>query len=509
MQPTIQLPRGRPKKRPVEETTPLPEVQTKPVANVKTVKNARTRSGRITRPPKHIEKDFEKIVIKDEKFTSDVTTTEFQPLKTNNKNANEQPLLELVHPKKKRILPPEHRCPTCDKMYLGRKRMQRHFEKYPDHGPPDINDKKDDSETWKYLVDVALRCNIGQKALKFCAELTNIIKNARTLSKFLFRPTSKDKEDFYMDDVLANALGLKPGAYSLNEKELTKDLSIYAYLDMNYFDEDHPKESIIKTEDKNPNAINKGACADNAIYTHKHDFANEIGKSYSQTSNVTREVDNSLLELLEMNNIKEDKSGIMENYNYNVKTTTIKATNNQNLMDPIMFTSNDTSLSNDKSTGSDDKLLDTQNIASNTHHAFNNHHIIDFMDLNSSDTLNKSNIGNILDTDMISTFHESTNKEQLKTHISQDVQNDSVQKDSLSTQMGLQSTLLPDELILPDVDAGHVTNILDTSTSSDDIMNVDQFVNERFKNITESVIDLPNTTGLSLDSLDLFQFHGT
>ncbi|KAJ8916163.1 hypothetical protein NQ315_016302 [Exocentrus adspersus] len=63
-----------------------------------------------------------------------------------------------------------------------------------------------------------------------------------------------------------------------------------------------------------------------------------------------------------------------------------------------------------------------------------------------------------------------------------------------------------DELILSSVDSN--TNLLDNSTSSDELMNVDQFVNERFKKITEPEMEI-NASSLNLDlpSLDLFQFH--
>ncbi|KAF5287554.1 hypothetical protein FQA39_LY15883 [Lamprigera yunnana] len=51
------------------------------------------------------------------------------------------------------------------------------------------------------------------------------------------------------------------------------------------------------------------------------------------------------------------------------------------------------------------------------------------------------------------------------------------------------------------------TIMLDNSASSDEIMNVDQFVNERLKNLTQSDLELPNNLNLDLPSLDLFQFH--
>lgn len=63
-----------------------------------------------------------------------------------------------------------------------------------------------------------------------------------------------------------------------------------------------------------------------------------------------------------------------------------------------------------------------------------------------------------------------------------------------------------DDLMLPTVDSGGA--LLDNSTSSDEVMNVDQFVNERFKKITEPDLDMSSgSLNLDLPPLDLFQFH--
>lgn len=65
-----------------------------------------------------------------------------------------------------------------------------------------------------------------------------------------------------------------------------------------------------------------------------------------------------------------------------------------------------------------------------------------------------------------------------------------------------------DDLILPVMDNTNVSQLLDTTTSSDEAINVDQFVSERLKTIiTESDIDL-STPALTLDlpTLDLYQF---
>lgn len=67
-----------------------------------------------------------------------------------------------------------------------------------------------------------------------------------------------------------------------------------------------------------------------------------------------------------------------------------------------------------------------------------------------------------------------------------------------------------DELIMHNVDEAHVGSLLDNSMGSDEVMNVDQFVNERLKNLTESDLQLPNSSlNLDLPCLEMFQFHTT
>lgn len=65
-----------------------------------------------------------------------------------------------------------------------------------------------------------------------------------------------------------------------------------------------------------------------------------------------------------------------------------------------------------------------------------------------------------------------------------------------------------DDLILSGVDTTNVSHLLDNSGSSNDAINVDDFVNERLKTINGPDIDLSSSAlGLDLPSLDLFHFH--
>ncbi|KRT78585.1 hypothetical protein AMK59_8117, partial [Oryctes borbonicus] len=163
------LTRGRPKKRLKQNNSS----ETKTVVEVeetsKVVKQARTRSGRITKPPKHIEKDFKKIDISDNSKLdlTDLKTSEFEPLRTN-ETPSEEPLRILEqHHKRKRNIPPRFRCPTCNKAYLGRIKMVNHFQKHPDHRSDTIQDFINHT-TWNFLILTSQKHKLGSKGIKFC-----------------------------------------------------------------------------------------------------------------------------------------------------------------------------------------------------------------------------------------------------------------------------------------------------------------------------------------------------
>lgn len=283
-----------------------------------------------------------------------------------NEKQNSQ-LLQLQVHRKKRIISGQYRCSTCSKAYLGQLRLLKHFQQYPDHRDRNLNQKQH-SSTWKYLIETAMKSSSGSKAKTFCDELSLLIQNARILAKYLFK-LSQDENAFQVDDMLANALGINSGKYTLNENDLCKDVTLFTYLDMNYFDE---------------------------TYLNGHD-----GKSA---------------------NVAIDEQ-------------------------------------------SKESKVNTQN---------------------AEDAMEKDVTNRIVLND--------NKKEKVATK---------------KMHYDLQHPLLSDVdgLIIPEDSS---QNILDTSSSSDDIMNVDQFVNERFKKLTEPEIEIPNTSlNLDLPSMELFQFHGT
>ncbi|XP_058808370.1 uncharacterized protein LOC131673977 [Phymastichus coffea] len=105
---------------------------------------ARTRSGRLSRPPRHMVRDYKHLHHLD--FTQpdlDDSDGGYSDYNTNGSGKTEEEdgsqrtelLAGLEMPKRK--ISDHFRCPTCNKIYLGRTRMSRHFEMHPDHGSPD------------------------------------------------------------------------------------------------------------------------------------------------------------------------------------------------------------------------------------------------------------------------------------------------------------------------------------------------------------------------------------
>nr|CAD7603410.1 unnamed protein product [Timema genevievae] len=101
----------------------------------------RTRSGRLSRPPRHMVKDYKRLHHLDfadadlddsDGGYSDYQVSEPEEGEPEKAESKEELLEGLVIPKRK--ISSHFRCPTCQKIYLGRNRMARHFEMYPDHG---------------------------------------------------------------------------------------------------------------------------------------------------------------------------------------------------------------------------------------------------------------------------------------------------------------------------------------------------------------------------------------
>lgn len=343
---------------------------------------------------------------------------------------------ELLKPldfhQKRRNISARYRCPKCQKAYLGRSRMLKHFQDNPDHGPIPEHCKDNNFETWNFLVDITQKCSLTERGKKFCEELTNLLHNAKILAKVLFKATNDTKHSVTVDRVLGNALDLKPGDYKFNDHELHKDVTFLTLLENSKFFEDTYLNTNSYTENEN-----------------NSDSKKDITEKRSMTT------DNSCVNQI-----------ISNNSNISMNTLSNKE---------------------DENTSNSGNQITTENPFEFNH---NNHKTNDCQSKIANECQNK--------------IPEENNKpHDIDNSLS--LHNELLEESSLLNLPNLRNGV--DDLILSGVNNGHI-NLLDNSTSSDEVINVDQFVNERFKKITEPEIDLHNTSmNLDLPALDLFQFN--
>ncbi|XP_035734683.1 uncharacterized protein LOC118447189 [Vespa mandarinia] len=160
--------RGRPKKNTIRpslipsKTATVPEEEQVELKDDRKKVIARTRSGRLSRPPRHMVRDYKHLHHSDF-LQPDLDDSDggYSDYNTNNDKIEDEEspkelLTGLEVPKRK--ISDHFRCPTCNKIYLGRTRMARHFEMHPDHGSPE--------QLPPPTPDPELKQNVNQDPLK-------------------------------------------------------------------------------------------------------------------------------------------------------------------------------------------------------------------------------------------------------------------------------------------------------------------------------------------------------
>ncbi|XP_017785805.1 PREDICTED: uncharacterized protein LOC108568953 isoform X2 [Nicrophorus vespilloides] len=389
--PLVSLPRGRPRKK-VEEN-----VEPKPLTVPKIVKTTRTRSGRITRPPMHMEKDYEKIIVSDDRGLGehkDLSTVEFdtcpppKKIKRTTKENTTNPKTSK-EAKRKRLIPAQYRCTYCHKAYLDHvlseeprvKPLEKHQATKETSSCHNILSLGDE-------LDCNKKLNENNMNLHFESDIMDVLKES---NKDLFEDKEVKNHNGFVNTILDDLNEAKP----LDKRKNNYDT---VYSDNNFSFENNTKNENFEVK----------------------------------------------------SNLQFDKHG---------KEIDIFPNTIHNIL----------------STGASDENINI---------------------------LSENKIEKDVKGDVKSLYNDIMNLSQEKKELGKKGEEFDLHK------LHLLSADISDELILPDT-SGHVSNILDTSTSSDDIMNVDQFVNERFKKLTEVEEEISTANGLSLDlpALDCFNFH--
>lgn len=274
--------RGRPRKEESRRNEQkAPETIVKEVtANEHIIKIpcSRTRSGRVSRPPKHMSKFID---IKDSKLMSTVVTSDIEPVNSvlNSLSSSmeissiEQPHSEIV-PEVRKIRKNVARftCSVCKKViirqiillygityvfihfqvYLGRKKLLRHYITFPDHKTVENNSSHTQTSNssnfdinepytngghsilFDELMKIVGQSLPGDRVPTFLNEVSNFVYKLKTLKSKLLQPPTIHQPiaEYYVDKNVSKIMNLPDGQIQLNEKA---------------FDEHSPPESIDKT----------------------------------------------------------------------------------------------------------------------------------------------------------------------------------------------------------------------------------------------------------------------
>ncbi|KAL0969726.1 hypothetical protein UPYG_G00231470 [Umbra pygmaea] len=112
---------------------------------VKKAPNIKTRSGRVSRPPKHKVKDYKFIKTEDLAESHQSDSDDYSEISVEEEEGGEdgQKGTSMSYSHKRKAF----QCDTCDKAYIGHGGLSRHYRLYPTHGelksPPEGTPKED------------------------------------------------------------------------------------------------------------------------------------------------------------------------------------------------------------------------------------------------------------------------------------------------------------------------------------------------------------------------------
>ncbi|XP_065365955.1 uncharacterized protein LOC135958931 [Calliphora vicina] len=244
---------GRPRKRQQEDKSSKKpnkigkRAENTPSSSIKDNKlttkvNTRTRSGRLIKTP-NVSQEINSSLLPppspQESITNllnDLKDSDYQCSKL---NAAPQPLAETIIPAEttaeeqqqspKRKIPPEAICPTCKKIFLG-KRLQRHFAQHPEHMQipnnsataaqtatnTEFNQPVEEMSLFRFLISKLQKSqtlNEDQKADIFLNELNDLVKQLQLRSSRLIRNTSGLH---FVNQRCSKLLGIPEGQYALD-----------------------------------------------------------------------------------------------------------------------------------------------------------------------------------------------------------------------------------------------------------------------------------------------------
>lgn len=208
-------------------------------------KSVTTRSGRVTKPPKHLKlvksisnkvndiieppkKQICMSALAEEALSKPISDS--YDLQQNISIPNDLKPAELVEKRKK--LSTKYQCKTCKRYYLGRVRMKRHLNLNPDHKVPIKFEPND--ETWKNLLERTSKVPKHEQSAKFLGELSYLLQKARNVVPISLKPVVDDSESYHIDTMLSSLLGIPEGKYTIDLNALNEEKEDSSHFNVNH-----------------------------------------------------------------------------------------------------------------------------------------------------------------------------------------------------------------------------------------------------------------------------------
>lgn len=132
--------------------------------------------------------------------------------------------VELPPPKRNRQISAKFRCPCCNKIYLGKNKMNHHFKLFPDHKPIK---PENDSLLYSHLMSlVHQKARNEEKTSFFLKELSNFVEKMQKLTPKLITTNEDNSLLENIDKNTASLLRINCGEYRLNLNVFDKNFNL-------------------------------------------------------------------------------------------------------------------------------------------------------------------------------------------------------------------------------------------------------------------------------------------
>ncbi|CAO1382104.1 unnamed protein product [Diamesa tonsa] len=246
---TVKRKVGRPRnihKRPIEETEDSIEID---------ATARRTKFGRITKLNSNVAKIYEveqhtNASTEPSSFVSNIPQKMILTMPDNLSIPQDKPIQNALSepPKRKRKISSEFRCSTCQKIYLGKNKMNQHYKLNPNHKPIK---SECDSVLFTHLMGlVRQKKTNNEMAQFFVKELSMFLEKIQKLTpKLITSNEIPNSFDQMIDKNAAVLLRINPGEYKLNMNVFDKTFKLDNPIEQQQIT-DHQEDTTIHHDDQ-------------------------------------------------------------------------------------------------------------------------------------------------------------------------------------------------------------------------------------------------------------------